>query len=292
MTDRLRNARLLAGGVALASLALLTILVLASRERVLFQGEGMFGTVRVVESRDGLRALYFGESRNRQTALHPDRPLHLELPYTRVGMVGPALAPPAGRILFVGLGGGAMPTATRVLRPDAVIEAVEIDPLVVELAERYFGFTVDPSMTVHIADGRSFLEEAGDARWDLILLDAFSDTGIPSALTTREFLETVRSRLAPRGVVVSNIPTARPISGSMLATYRAVFPELARVDVPRRRQAIVVAGTGDRPLGEEELVRAAAGLGAPEVLGFDLAGLVRSGYRGTPPDGPPLLRDP
>jgi spermidine synthase len=290
-----RHQRLLRlAGVGIAGgMALVLALLVASRGTVLFEGHGRFGTVRVVESRDGLRALHFGTSRNRQTALYLDRPLHLELPYTRVGMLGPALAPADGRLLFIGLGGGAMPTATRLLRPYATIDVVEIDPLVVEVAGRYFGFTPGAAMTVHTGDGRAFLENAGGQVWDLILLDAFSaDSAIPLALTTLEFLETVRARLAPGGVVVANVPTAQPLSSPMLSTYLAAFPEVHRVDVPWRRQAIVVAGAGDRNLGVEELAAAAARLAAPDTLEFDLEALVRSGYRGAPAGEGRVLRDP
>ncbi len=281
----------LAGGLA-ALLGLLSLLLLLPREREIHRSDGLFGDVRVVESGDGVRALYFGDSRNRQTALHPDRPLRLELPYTRVAMVGPALAPDTGRILFVGLGGGALPRATRALRPGAEIHVVEIDPRVVEVAERYFGFSPDPGLMVHVEDGRAFLERGEAGRWDLILLDAFSDQGIPLALATQEFLETVRARLAPRGVVVSNVPTHHPTSDAMLATYLAVFPDVLAVGVPRRRQVILVAGTGDRPLSREHLVAAAEGSGFAEGLGFDFPRLLRDGYRGPPRVTASVLRDP
>ncbi len=279
------------GGLA-ALLGLLSLLLLLPREREIHRSDGLFGDVRVVESGSGVRALYFGDSRNRQTALHPDRPLRLELPYTRVAMVGPALAPDTGRILFVGLGGGALPRATRALRPGVEIHVVEIDPVVVAVAERYFGFSPDPAMTVHVEDGRAFLERGGMGMWDLILLDAFSDQGIPQALATLEFLETVRARLAPGGVVVSNVPTRHPTSNAMLATYLEVFPQVHTVDVPRRRQAILVAGVGDRALSREELVAAAEASDFSERLGFDLPRLVREGYGGRPRTTAPVLRDP
>jgi hypothetical protein len=48
------------------------------------------------DPRDGLRTLITGEGRARQSAIFPDRPTHLELPYTQVGMVGPALRSFAG----------------------------------------------------------------------------------------------------------------------------------------------------------------------------------------------------
>jgi spermidine synthase len=274
----------------LLGLLLLGGVLFLNRTTVLFQGEGEFGTVRVVERRDGVRALHFGGSRNRQSALVPGRPLELELEYSRVGMVGLALMPPDPRILFVGLGGGAMPMYVRAVLPDARIDVVEIDPLVVEVATAYFGFTPDPAMRVHVGDGRAFIEDAPLGSWDLIVLDAFSESGIPRALTTRPFLEAVRARLAPGGIVVSNIPTAHALSPSMFATYDAVFPEVQRLEVRRHRQQILVA-SGGRLLDRGTLVEAARALAARRALGFDLPHRVERGLLPSTPEGGEVLED-
>jgi len=283
------------GGAARALVLLLGLLLLGgflflNRTTVLFQGEGDFGTVRVVERRDGLRALHFGGSRNRQSALFPGRPLELALEYSRVGMVGLALIPPRPRILFVGLGGGAMPMYARAVLPDARIDVVEIDPLVVEVARAYFGFTPDPAMRVHVGDGRAFIQDAPPGSWDLIVLDAFSESGIPRALATRPFLEAVLTRLAPGGIVVSNIPTAHTLSPSMFATYDAVFPEVQRLEVRRHRQQILVA-SGHRALDRDTLVQAARAFSAGRELGFDLPHLVERGLLPSIPAGGEVLED-
>lgn len=281
---------LVAALLGLSLLVLLGALVFANRSTVLFEGDGAFGEVQVVEQSSGLRALYFGGGRNRQSALYPDRPLHLELAYSRVAMVGAALVPPAGRILFVGLGGGAMPTYVRQVLPAADIDVVEIDPLVVEVAQEYFGFTPGPGLRVHVADGRVFVEGAPPGTWDLIVLDAFSESGIPRALATRQFLETVRSRLTPGGVVVSNVPTSHSLSPSMFATYEAVFPEVRRIEVRRHRQQIVVA-SADRELDRDTLVAAARAFASDRDLGFDLPELIEQGVLPPIQDGGQVLED-
>lgn len=273
--------------MALAGAYALTTL----RSRVIFDGESEFGRVRVVERWDGLRTLYMGAGRARQSAIHPGCPLHLEFAYLRVAMVGPALAPPAARILFVGLGGGAMPMYTRQVRPDAHLEAVEIDPLIVELAERYFGFLPDERLVAHVGDGRAFIEAAPQGSYDAIVLDAFSDDEVPFALTTREFLASVRAALAPGGVVVSNLWTASPAYPAMVATYQATFEQVRLLRVPRRAQRILVAGRDDRRLERGALVEAARWLAQRADLGFDLPGLVEDGYESPSPFAAPVLRD-
>ncbi len=53
--------------------------------------------------------------------------------------------------------------------------------------------------------GRPALPRADERPWDAIVVDAFYSDSIPFHLATNEFLELARSRLAPGGVVVTNI---------------------------------------------------------------------------------------
>src|SRR5881394_1790526 len=70
-----------------------------------------------------------------------------------------ALAEPSPqRILILGLGGGTLPSAFQRLFPDAAIDAVEIDPAVVRVARKYFGFEQAPKTRVFEEDGRVFVK--------------------------------------------------------------------------------------------------------------------------------------
>jgi spermidine synthase len=273
--------------------ALATTLLVQQRQppQMLYEGTSEFGSIRVEERRDGVRLLRIGEGRAVQTAMDPRRPVELQSPYTRVAMVGLALAPRDGAMLFVGLGGGAMPTYVRHVLPGVLLDAVEIDPAIIEVAIRWFGFRPDPQLRVHAADGRAFIEGAPTGSWDVIFLDAFSDDAIPYALATREFLESVRSRLTGDGVVVSNLWTSNPLYDSMVATYRAVFEEMALVRVSGRAQVILLASDG-MTLDSASIHPGVRRLQAEAQLGFDLASLVEQGFD-EPPAGPaaPILED-
>lgn len=279
-----------AGSVAVA-LAVVVALVVQTRPVVRFESEGRFGTVRVQERSDGLVELLFDSGPGRQSAVYPGFPRRLVLPYSRVAMIGPALVPPDARMLFVGLGGGAMPTFVRLTHPWASIDVAEIDPLVVEVARDWFGFRSDGSLRVHVLDGRAFIEGAPPASWDLVVLDAFSADGIPRALTTRAFLEAVRRALAPGGVVVSNLHTAAPEYEAMVATYVAVFDEVAELDVPARRQRILVAAGTEVPLDRAALAEAARAWAERVESDVDLPAYVADGYRRPEPGGAPVLED-
>lgn len=281
-----RRTSLLLAAITLAAGALLWI----SRPRVLLDEGVASERIRVVERADGVRELYMGESRNRQTALHPDRPGELVLPYTRVAVAGMAPVPRDSRVLFVGLGGGAMPRYLLERFRESLPEAVELEPRVVEAARRWFGLPPDTVLPVHVGDGRAFIEAAPAGRWDVVVLDAFSGGEVPRALATVEFLQEVRRVLAARGVAVGNLHTTAPEYDAMVATYRAVFPEVALIEVPRRRQVVILA-SGEAKLGREELLARVRDLTAARDPGFDLERLVARGWKAPPPGTTSVLRD-
>lgn len=284
--------------LALLALTLLVgSVVVVRRPQVVFQEGTGDDRIRIVERSDGVRELYLGSGRGRQTALHPSHPERLELPYTRVAMAGLALVPADGRVLFVGLGGGAMPRYTRWLLPEAHIQVVELEPRVVAVAREWFDFRTDSLLQVHVDDGRAFIEASVPGSWDLVVLDAFSGSRIPPSLATREFLQAVATSLAPDGAVLSNLHTTLPEYDAMVATYRDVFPEVVLLDVPLRRQKILVAGP-ESLLARDSLLARVRALVSRNDPGFRLEGLVRGGYErarrvdapvlvdgdGTPPD--------
>ena len=114
-------------------------------------------------------------------------------------------------MLIVGLGGGAMVRFLTHHDPQVQIDAVEIDPAVVRLADQYFDVRSGGNVRVHTADAVAFMESTTD-RYDLILMDAFlrpsSDTdatGVPTGLKTLAFLGRLKQALAPGGVVAFNV---------------------------------------------------------------------------------------
>lgn len=254
----------------------------AGEPTVLFEQESPYGLVQVLEQPDGLRELYLTPGGARQTALYPGRPLDLVLDYTRVAQVGLALVPLDARLLYVGLGGGAMPMYARRMRPMARISAVDIDPVVVRVAQEWFGFEPDWGMRAYVGDGAEFIGRVSSARWHMIALDAFSIDGVPEALSTPEFFEDVRRVLRPDGVVVANVHTGNPAYEPMMRAYRATFEQVVELQVPGRAQRIVLAaGTADPAplLQRESVLEAVRHLAADRDPGFDLERLIERAWR-------------
>jgi spermidine synthase len=234
----------------------------------------------VTEDSEGLRALRFEQGGARQSVVRPGDPLRLELPYTRMAMVGLAFVPRPERLLVVGLGGGAIPMFLRAVVPEALIDVVDIDPDVVEAARRDFGFREDAALRAHVADGRRFIESPGP-RYDVILLDAYGPRSIPEHLSTREFLGATRARLAPGGAVVGNLweSDTNPLFDAMVRTYQVSFAQLHRFDVPSSTNRILVGLAQPRPCSREALKARAEQVERERGLPFRLSTLVVRGYR-------------
>jgi spermidine synthase/MFS family permease len=125
--------------------------------------------------------------------------------YTDLLHLGLVFCPDAKRALFVGSGGAIGPTEF-IRRYEMECEVIEIDPMVEYVARTYFH--IDDRITYHIGDGRREMKYLAGG-YDMIVLDAYSSGGhIPAHLTTKEFLELCRSKLAPGGVLVSNVISA------------------------------------------------------------------------------------
>lgn len=60
-------------------------------------------------------------------------------------------------LLVVGLGGGSLPLFVHDHFPKSCIDAVEIDPSMLEVATQWFGFSQSNRMKVHIADGLDYI---------------------------------------------------------------------------------------------------------------------------------------
>ena len=138
--------------------------------------------------------------------------------------------PDAKTALIVGGGGGVVPTIFRRDYPELETTVVELDPHVVRVAERYFGFEPQGERTQTIVqDGRVYMRDCTE-HYDIIILDAFTGGRPPFHLLTREFLRLVKARLSERGVVHLNIISALHdthekgrLYRSMHNTFREVF---------------------------------------------------------------------
>src|SRR5207247_4536793 len=166
-----------------------------------------------------------------------------------------------GRALVVGAGSGT-DTAYALANKVQAIDAVEIDPRILELGEREHPnhpFSA-PRVREYVDDGRAFLRSSGD-RYDLIvfalpdsltLVSTSANVRLESFLFTREAFASARDHLAPNGVFVLYNYYRQPwllakIEG-MLADVFGTEPLVREYDAPIGSAAVVPASPGDLPV--------------------------------------------
>lgn len=112
--------------------------------------------------------------------------------------------PLRANVLILGLGLGSIPELLeRYIGVEYNYVAVEIDPVIIELAADYSLPALRSNIEVHEADAFAFLQL--DARqYDLICVDVFQDATIPGHLNGQDFLDLLQSSLAPNGAIIYN----------------------------------------------------------------------------------------
>lgn len=205
--------------------------VLAPRGEVVLHREVSKFQTLVVAEQGGRRCLRFGDGPQalNQTCRILREPRRVELDYARaIVALALSIEPFPKRVLVIGLGGGSIPTALMAAHPDVELDAVELDPAVVEVAANYFDFQTTKNVHVFAEDGVAFVARAAksDEHYDLIVLDAFDESEIPAPLTTAEFVAQLQQLAGERGVVIAN---------SFAGAPPKAFSDFKFVDVNRNR---------------------------------------------------------
>ena len=241
-----------------------------------------FSKIRV--RRDGdVRALTFVRDNGQevvQSRVNLASPHTLASPYARAMFASYLYQPDPRRVLIVGLGGGAMVRFLTHYDPQVQIDAVEIDPAVVRLADKYFDVRSGGNVRVHTADAVAFIESTTD-RYDLILMDAFlrpssetDATGVPSGLKTLAFLNRLKQTLAPGGVVAFNVNEHASMADDIAAVASA-FGHAAVYRCPPAHNKVVIAG--EAALAPDDELRARLGAVDARFDGsLSLAGVLRN----------------
>jgi predicted membrane-bound spermidine synthase len=209
--------------------------------RVVHEAETEYQYARVVEYPDGERTLELNEGQ----AQHSICPAECD-----AGPRGPrnpssvltgdvwdghlvdgfaAFRKPPGRVAILGNAAGTTARAYEEFFPSTRVDGVEIDAELSEIGRHYFDMN-NPRLHLYHEDARPFLRRV-DARYDVISVDAYRQPYIPFYLTTVEFFETVRDRLAPGGVLIVNVghPEGEDqLEKVLTATIGEVFPHVMR----------------------------------------------------------------
>nr|SVE93507.1 EOG090X02SD [Scapholeberis mucronata] len=115
--------------------------------------------------------------------------------------------------LVLGLGGGALCSYIYQAFPKLKVDGVDIDPTMVDLAKKYFGFPSNDRLTAHIADGVTFVNDsvASDTQYSCIMLDVDCkdrSLGIscpPPSFLEPSFVQSIKKCLSADGLFLMNL---------------------------------------------------------------------------------------
>lgn len=211
---------------------------------VVWADRSFFGVLKVVRD-DRFRLLFSGRALEGKQALAPAEaavPLAYYYPTGPAGDVLRHLPPRPRRVGVIGLGIGSLAAYAQ---PGDTWTFLELNGAVVDVAESRFTYLEaararGAAVSVETGDARLTLREGPEARFDFLVLDAFSSDAVPIHLVTREAFAVYRRALAPGGLLLAHV------SNDHLA-LRPVFAALAR------DARMVAIGRNDRTVSASEL---------------------------------------
>jgi predicted membrane-bound spermidine synthase len=195
---------------------------------LIFEGESSYNYIQVLQDGD-YRLLRLNEGQGVHSIYHPEI-MNFNGPWEQVisaPFFNPSPVPldSINDVAIVGLAAGTTAREVFAVYPNARVDGIEIDPLIIKTGQEYFAMT-DPRLNIIIQDGRWALEKS-DKQYDIISVDAYRPPYIPWHMTTVEFFQVVYDHLDEDGVMVINVgrgPTDRRLVNSLATTIAEVFP--------------------------------------------------------------------
>ncbi len=173
--------------------------------------------------------------------------------YSPTGPAGDVLGPitmgavvvdaKARRVGVIGLGVGSLAAYART---GEAWTFFELNPRVVDIAKTYFtyleGAPPGTNVAIEVGDARLRLRDGGAARFDILVLDAFSSDAIPVHLMTREALAIYKRSMSPGGLLLAHVSNRHVMLEPILASLASDAQMLAigrnESDAPRERSDV------------------------------------------------------
>ncbi len=263
---------------------------------VILETETQYSHLDVIDS-DNKRTLYLNGLRHSQ--MDKNNPNDLLITYTKYFHLGNLFNPQLEKILFVGGGGFSGPKNFLESYPNSLIDVVEIDSKVIDVAKTYFSLRDNPRLQIFNEDARTFLVNS-DEKYDLIILDAYATDYVPFHLLTQEYFQILKEHLEPKGVVISNLlgtieGDTSDLPRSVYKTMKTSFPTVyvfttAGSNIGLVQNLIFVATQNSEQLDREDLEEISYQNNVYNLL-EDINYLKNYHISGMRTDGIPILTD-
>lgn len=232
-------------------------LLTAERDwKVLFTGDSAYHHVVVRERIGRYRELTSGITI--QSRMIVGDPFGPGAAYTDAMHIAYLMRPPIRRVLMIGLGGGTFAKQVTTSYPGTTIDVVDVDPMIVNVAKRYFYVRESDRLRIHVADGRTFLRRSNE-KWDLIVIDAYTENRygrtIPPHLVTQEFFTEAANHLNDGGILYFHclysgsklLPALEQTIGSVFRSTLTSDGEIVAGQVPLLTTKDVLADRARQP---------------------------------------------
>jgi spermidine synthase len=202
----------------------------------------------LVTDEGSLRSLRFG-TEERQTCIDLQKPWELQLAYTQWMATALLFHPRPEKFLLIGLGGGALPHFLLHHHPEAQIDVVEKERLVIDLAHGYFRLPLREGLRIVNRDALSYLHTDPACGYHLAFLDIFGPGAMAPALFDSELYSLLLARLGPEGILVVNLWCGdKPLYHQALrAVGEASGDRFLQMAVKKRSNVILLIFPNDIP---------------------------------------------
>ncbi len=251
-------------------------------EEVVAEVKSKYSHIKVADY-GTLRQLYFVRDNGEEaleSTIDTNHPQNLFLLYTQTMFASLLVNKEHKDTLIIGLGGGGMVHFLNYYFPYVNIDAVEIDPAIVEVAKKYFYLKPHPSTRIITDDAVNFISLPGK-NYDVIYMDAFlkpstetDSTGVANKFKAPTFLQRLKSRLKKNGIVVFNINNHEKMQDD-IKTIQSEFPQVYFFQKNRAGNLIVIGSTDSTRAPIDKLLSIGTDLDKNHKVNFsfkDIAG--------------------
>lgn len=139
-----------------------------------------------------------------QSGIYINDPNKLVFWYTQRMAEVVAQAANHDRILVLGGGAFTLPQYLATTYPDSMVDVVEIDPELADIARQHFYYKDPKNVDLIFEDARTYVNRS-EQKYDAILVDVYSDSSVPFSLMTQQYGQQIERLLANDGVVIVNM---------------------------------------------------------------------------------------
>lgn len=199
------------------------LLLIENKENIIFAEKSHYNNITILNASIG-RILLFDDTY--QGGIIHYQGFDGGMPYTRYYHLAGIINNNIKDILVLGLGSGSVIHDCLNIYNYNKIDAVEIDPAIVDLAYKYFELPKTKGLIIHCCDARDFVFNCKKT-YDLIIIDLFLAEGMPLTFMAYEFIEQVYKLLNPDGVAGVNLFGSETLSEDFNDIFKSEYKTYA-----------------------------------------------------------------